>query len=61
MQGIQNNYDNTKHINIEGAQYQEKEKLKFILYKNLWQSNFTSCLKAMYFLTLKKIIHPFND
>jgi hypothetical protein len=28
MQGIQNNYDNIKHINIEGAQYREKKKKK---------------------------------
>jgi hypothetical protein len=26
MQGIQNNYDNTKHINIECAQYPKKKK-----------------------------------
>ncbi len=28
MQGIHNNYDNTKHINIEGAQYQKKKEKK---------------------------------
>jgi hypothetical protein len=26
MQGIQSTYDNTKHINIDGAQYQKKKK-----------------------------------
>jgi len=25
MQGIQSNYDNTKHINIDGAQYRKKK------------------------------------
>jgi hypothetical protein len=55
MQGIQSTYDNTKHINIDGAQYQKKKKrLKFILHKIMWQSNITSCLNAMYFLTFKK-------
>jgi len=36
MQGIQSTYDNTKHINIDGAQYQKKKRLKFILHKILW-------------------------
>jgi len=62
MQGNQSNYDNTKHINIDGAQYLKKKRLKFILPKILWQSNITSCLNAMYFLTfLKKKSRPFND